>query len=144
MGTPSPQILNDPPPGMVEKRGSRLWLTHVLMIVGVLIVFFPIWLAFVASTVTQPEIVSPPMPLTPGSHFFENYTRALFAGVNVPVATMLFNSLVMALGIAIGKIAISLLSAFAIVYFRFPGRTTFYFHLLKTKQSHLQTRKQML
>ena len=125
MGTPSPQILNDPPPGMVEKRGSRLWLTHVLMIVGVLIVFFPIWLAFIASTVTQPEIVSPPMPLTPGSHFFENYTRALFAGVTVPVATMLFNSLVMALGIAIGKIAISLLSAFAIVYFRFPGRTTF-------------------
>jgi len=49
--------------GMVTTRGSGLWLTHVLMIIGVLIVFFPIWLAFVASTVTQSEIVSPPMPL---------------------------------------------------------------------------------
>src|SRR3546814_10132770 len=35
---------------------------------------------------------------------------------------MLWNSLVMALAIAIGKIVISLLSAFAIVYFRFPLR----------------------
>jgi len=49
--------------GMVEKRGMGLWLTHGFMITGVLIIFFPIWLAFVASTVTQPEIVSPPMPL---------------------------------------------------------------------------------
>ena len=92
--------------------------------------FFPIWLAFVASTVTQAEIVSPPMPLLPGDHFLENYKKALLSGVNVPVSTMLFNSLVMAMGIAIGKIIISLLSAFAIVYFRFPGRTTFFWLLL--------------
>ena len=102
--------------GMVTTRGSGLWLTHVLMIIGVLIVFFPIWLAFVASTVTQPEIVSPPMPLWPGDHFIENYKRALLSGINVPVSTMLVNSLVMAVGIAVGKIVISLLSAFAIVY----------------------------
>ena len=78
-------------------------------------IFFPIWLAFVASTVTQPEIVSPPMPILPGDHFWENYKAALFSGVNVPVTTMLINSLLMAIGIAIGKIIISLLSAFAIV-----------------------------
>jgi sn-glycerol 3-phosphate transport system permease protein len=70
----------------------------------------------------QPEIVRPPMPLLPGDQFFENYRSALVSGVNAPVATMLFNSLVMAIGIAIGKIIISLLSAFAIVYFRFPFR----------------------
>ena len=52
----------EPPPGMVEKRGGNLWLTHALMIFGIVMVFFPIWLAFVASTVTQPEISSPPMP----------------------------------------------------------------------------------
>ena len=111
--------------GMVSNRGWGLWLTHAFMIVGVLIVFFPLWLAFVASTVTQPEIVSPPMPLWPGEYFWENYKRALFAGVNVPVSTMLLNSLIMAIGIAVGKIVISLLSAFAIVYFRFPGRIFF-------------------
>ena len=70
------KIVKDPAPGMVEKRGSSLWLTHALMIFGILIVFFPIWLAFVASTVTQPEIVKPPMPLLPGDHFIENYTYA--------------------------------------------------------------------
>ena len=93
--------------GMVEKRGVGIWLTHAFMILGVLVIFFPIWLAFVASTVTQPEIVSPPMPLLPGDQFWKHYTEALFSGVSVPVATMLFNSLVMAIGIAVGKIVIS-------------------------------------
>ncbi|MGI9426063.1 MAG: sn-glycerol-3-phosphate ABC transporter permease UgpE [Hyphomicrobiaceae bacterium] len=125
---------------MVENRGSALWFTHALMVVGVLVVFFPIWLAFVASTVTQPEIVSPPMPLLPGAHFFDNYSRALVSGVNVPVATMLFNSLVMALGIAIGKIAISLLSAFAIVYFRFPGRMAFFWMIFITLMLPVEVR----
>ncbi len=131
---------SEPLPGMVEKRGGALWLTHVFMIIGVLIVFFPIWLAFVASTVTQPEIVSPPMPLLPGGHFLENYKKALFSGVNVPVGTMLLNSLVMALGIAIGKIIISLLSAFAIVYFRFPGRTTFFWLIFITLMLPVEVR----
>ncbi|WP_162653501.1 sn-glycerol-3-phosphate ABC transporter permease UgpE [Lentilitoribacter sp. Alg239-R112] len=125
---------------MVEKRGGSLWLTHALMIFGILIVFFPIWLAFVASTVTQPEIVKPPMPLLPGGHFIENYTRALFAGVNVPVATMLFNSLIMAIGIAVGKIIISLLSAFAIVYFKFPGRSTFFWMIFITLMLPVEVR----
>ncbi|WP_455372626.1 sn-glycerol-3-phosphate ABC transporter permease UgpE [Limibacillus halophilus] len=126
--------------GMVEKRGSGLWLTHLLMILGVLLVFFPIWLAFVASTVTQPEIVRPPMPLLPGDQFFENYRKALLSGVNVPVITMLFNSLVMALGIALGKIVISLLSAFAIVYFRFPGRRTFFWLIFLTLMLPVEVR----
>jgi sn-glycerol 3-phosphate transport system permease protein len=130
----------DRPDGMVERRGGSLWFSHVLMIIGVLVVFFPIWLAFVASTVTQPEIVKPPMPLLPGSHFLENYKRALFAGVNVPVSTMLFNSLVMAIGIAVGKIIISLLSAFAIVYFRFPGRTVFFWLIFLTLMLPVEVR----
>lgn len=130
----------EPPPGMVQKRGSALWLTHLLMIVGVLVIFFPIWLAFVASTHTQQEIAQAPMPVLPGSHLIENYTRALFSGVNVPVATMLFNSMVMALGIALGKIAISLLSAFAIVYFRFPGRRFFFWMIFLTLMLPVEVR----
>ena len=130
----------EPPPGMVERRGGSLWLTHVLMILGVLVVFFPIWLAFVASTVTQPEIARPPMPLLPGGQFLENYRRALFEGVNVPVTTMLVNSLVMAVGIAVGKIVISLLSAFAIVYFRFPGRTVFFWLIFLTLMLPVEVR----
>jgi sn-glycerol 3-phosphate transport system permease protein len=126
--------------GMVEKRGAGLWLTHVFMILGVLIIFFPIWLAFVASTVTQPEIVKPPMPIWPGDQFWTNYSKALFSGVNVPVSTMLFNSLVMAIGIAVGKIVISLLSAFAIVYFRFPGRNFFFWMIFLTLMLPVEVR----
>ncbi|GAA3855423.1 sn-glycerol-3-phosphate ABC transporter permease UgpE [Celeribacter arenosi] len=130
----------DPPPGMVEKRGAGLWMSHVIMITGVLIVFFPIWLAFVASTVTQPEIVSPPMPLWPGDQFLNNYSEALLSGVNVPVATMLLNSLIMAIGIAVGKIIISLLSAFAIVYFRFPGKMIFFWLIFLTLMLPVEVR----
>jgi sn-glycerol 3-phosphate transport system permease protein len=126
--------------GMVQRTGSHLWLTHLFMILGVLIIFFPIWLAFVASTVTQPEIVSPPMPILPGDQFIENYKAALFAGVNVPVAKMLFNSFVMAMGIAVGKIIISLLSAFAIVYFRFPGRQAFFWLIFITLMLPVEVR----
>lgn len=128
------------PTGMVEKRGRSLWLTHALMIFGVLIVFFPIWLAFVASTVTQQEITQPPMPLLPGGEFFANYSKALTSGVNVPVMTMLINSLIMAIGIAVGKIIISLLSAFAIVYFKFPGRTVFFWMIFITLMLPVEVR----
>ncbi len=126
--------------GMVEKRGSGLWLTHVFMILGVLVIFFPIWLAFVASTVTQADIIRPPMPVWPGDQLWTNYKNALFSGINVPVGTMLFNSLVMAIGIAVGKIIISLLSAFAIVYFKFPGRNLFFWLIFLTLMLPVEVR----
>lgn len=126
--------------GMVEKRGMGLWLTHLGLIIGLLFIFFPIWLAFIASTVTQAEIVKPPMPLWPGDHLVDNYKRALLSGVNAPVAWMMLNSLVMAMGIAIGKIIISLLSAFAIVYFRFPGRKTFFWLIFLTLMLPVEVR----
>ena len=126
--------------GMVERRGAGVWLTHLGLCFGVLLVFFPIWLAFVASTVTQPEIVSPPMPLLPGDQFWENYERALVSGVNAPVWRMLVNSAVMAVGIAVGKIVISLLSAFAIVYFSFPFRRVFFWLIFLTLMLPVEVR----
>lgn len=140
MTLPTSKPQKSPVAGMVEKRGLGIWLSHAIMVLGVLIVFFPIWLAFVASTVTQPEIVSPPMPLLPGDQFFINYKKALLAGVNVPVGTMLTNSLVMAIGIAVGKIIISLLSAFAIVYFRFPGKKIFFWLIFITLMLPVEVR----
>ncbi len=126
--------------GMVEKRGIGLWLTHAGLIFGILLVCFPIYIAFVASTVTQPEIVHPPLPLIPGDKFFENYWDALSSGVNAPVWLMLFNSTIMALGITVGKIAISILSAFAIVYFRFPGRMIFFWLIFMTLMLPVEVR----
>jgi sn-glycerol 3-phosphate transport system permease protein len=126
--------------GMVQKRGRGMVLTHLGLIIGIAIICFPIYLAFVASTVTQPEIVRPPMPLLPGNHFLENYREAIFSGVNAPVWRMLMNSMVMALGIALGKITISLLSAFAIVYFRFPFRAAFFWLIFLTLMLPIEVR----
>jgi len=130
----------EPPPGMVERRGFGLWGTHLVMILGVVVVFFPIWLAFVASTVTQAQITHAPMPVWPGDQFWANYKKALVSGVNVPVATMLVNSAIMATGIAVGKIAISLTSAFAIVYFRFPGRKVLFWMIFITLMLPVEVR----
>jgi sn-glycerol 3-phosphate transport system permease protein len=126
--------------GMVQNRGRGMVLTHLGLIIGIAIICFPIYLAFVASTVTQPEIVRPPMPLLPGNHFLENYRKAIFSGVNAPVWRMLMNSMAMALGIALGKITISLLSAFAIVYFRFPFRAAFFWLIFLTLMLPIEVR----
>lgn len=126
--------------GMVEKRGIGLILTHAGLLLGIALVCFPIYLAFVASTLQQQDIVHPPLPLIPGPHLVENYTRALFSGLNAPVGVMLMNSMIMALGITIGKIAISIISAFAIVYFRFRFRMLFFWLIFVTLMLPVEVR----
>ncbi|MBL4645075.1 MAG: sn-glycerol-3-phosphate ABC transporter permease UgpE [Rhizobiales bacterium] len=125
---------------MVEKKGLGIWLSHASLILGIAVVCFPIYLAFIASTHLQQDIVQPPMPLLPGSEFIENYSRALFSGVNAPVWRMLVNSTIMALGITIGKIVISILSAYAIVYFRFPLRKLFFWLIFLTLMLPVEVR----
>ncbi len=125
---------------MVEKRGMGLWLTHFALIIGICIVCFPIYVAFIASTVTQADLISPPMPLLPGGHFMENYREALLSGMSAPVWKMLLNSLIMALGITIGKIAISIISAYAIVYFRFPLKNFFFWLIFLTLMLPVEVR----
>src|SRR3982751_4783793 len=104
---------------MVERRPTLGILAHVILILGVLVVALPVYITFVASTHTAQEVVQRPMPMLPGSHFVENYVAALQggshgAGSTAAVGRMMFVSLVSALIITFGKIAISLLSAFAI------------------------------
>jgi sn-glycerol 3-phosphate transport system permease protein len=130
---------------MVEKRGTQGILAHVIMVIGVFIVAFPLYLAFVASTHTAQEIVQAPMPLLPGSNIVDSYKGALFgretsAGSNAPVAHMMWVSFVTAMTIAIGKIAISLLSAFAIVYFKFPFRKTVFWMIFVTLMLPVEVR----
>jgi sn-glycerol 3-phosphate transport system permease protein len=115
------------------------------MILGMLIVAFPLYLAFVASTHTAQEIVQLPMPLLPGDQFWHNYSAALSGhgggtGSNAPVGRMMWVSLVTALVIAFGKIAVSLLSAFALVYFRFPFRSFFFWAIFVTLMLPVEVR----
>jgi len=126
--------------------GTRRWLvvlTHAVLVLGVVVVAFPIYVTFVASSHTLSDLLQSPMPLLPGAELIGNYVHALFTGaraVGVPVGQMMLNSLVMGLGIAIGKIAISMLAAFAIVYFRFPLRMFFFWMIFITLMLPVEVR----
>ena len=129
---------------MVENRPWHDFFAHAVLIAGVILVAFPLYVTFIASTQTYEQIVNVPMPMVPGDKMVENYTQALTSGSergsSAPVGTMLKNSLIMALGVAIGKIAISIISAFAIVYFRFPLRNFFFWMIFVTLMLPIEVR----
>ncbi len=129
---------------MIENRPVVTLCSHFMLVMGVAIIAFPIWITFVAATHDAVRMVQIPLPLLPGDQFFENLSQALNKGIsggaNQGVGMMLFNSLVMALMIAVGKIAISLLSAFAIVYFRFPFRMGFFWMIFITLMLPVEVR----
>jgi len=122
----------------------RDWLTHAILIVGVVVFAFPIYVAIVASTQDSGSIGRGDLSLLPGTHLIENYIAAWFAGGGritvASVRTMLANSLVMALVIAIGKIAISIISAYAVVFFSFPGRMVFFWMIFVTLMLPVEVR----
>jgi len=129
---------------MVENRRWLDILCHAVLIAGIALIAFPLYITFVASTLTHEEILRVPMPLVPGEHFWSNYSQVLLAGSNTaaaaPVGRMMLNSLVMALAIAIGKIAISIVASFAIVYFRFPLRNFFFWMIFVTLMLPVEVR----
>jgi len=130
---------------MVERRPWLDALSHLVLILGVLVVAFPVYIAFVASTHIAQEVVQVPMPLLPGAHLWDNYAMAWQgerqgSGSHASVGRMMVVSLVCALSIAIGKIAISVLSAFAIVYFRFPLRMAFFWAIFVTLMLPVEVR----
>jgi len=127
---------------MVEHRPWLTVLTYVILILGCIFIAFPIYTTFVASTHTLDKIASS-FPVFPGGEFIENYRQALTVGsgeVGATVVRMMFNSAVMAFGIAIGKIFISLLAAYAIVYFRFRFRMTFFWMIFITLMLPVEVR----
>jgi len=129
---------------MVEQRPLGSIVSHLVLIAGVAVVALPLYVGFVASTLSFDQVTAVPMQMTPGTHLLENYEAVLLrgstAGSKAPVGQMMWNSLVMALVIAIGKIVISMLSAFAIVYFRFPLRKTFFWMIFVTLMLPVEVR----
>jgi sn-glycerol 3-phosphate transport system permease protein len=129
---------------MVERKPHLDWISHAVLIIGIAIIALPIWVTFVGSTNTLDDVVSSPMKLSIGDQFMANYGQVLgtggTAGSNAPVGRMLVVSLIMALLIAFGKISISLLSAFAIVYFRFPGKQIVFWMIFITLMLPVEVR----
>ncbi len=130
---------------MAAGKGSENWIPHFILTLGVVVFAFPIYFALIGSTHDAATIATGRMPLFPGGHTLENYRRALTSGSGFqvsggPVETMLFNSLVMALVIAVGKIAISIISAYAVVFFAFPGRMFFFWMIFVTLMLPVEVR----
>ncbi|MDX6748291.1 sn-glycerol-3-phosphate ABC transporter permease UgpE [Geminicoccaceae bacterium 1502E] len=129
---------------MVEHRPFLTFLAHFVLILGVAVTALPIWIVLVTSTQEASDVLRAPIPMWFGDRAVENYKAVLGVGItgssSGPVGPMLLNSLVMALAISIGKIAISLLSAFAIVYFRFPGRMLAFWTIFVTLMLPVEVR----
>ena len=96
-------------------------LCHLILLVGAALVCLPIYFVFVTGSLTQAEIMRVPMPWLPGSQFLANMQTVLS---NANFGRLLLNSFIIATGITIGKLAVSVIAAFAVTYFRFPFRMT--------------------
>lgn len=129
---------------MIENRPLLKIFTHGALLVGVFFLCFPVWMAVVASTHGPEALSRSPIPLWFGDQGWENYSVLLSEGLaeagGVPVLGMMFNSLVMALSITIGKIAVSIIAAYAIVYFRFPFRMGFFWMIFLTLMLPVEVR----
>jgi len=126
-------------------NSGRNWVAHLVILLGVAITAFPIYVAFVASTLTTQDIAQAPMPLLPGGEGLANYLQVLTQGMagtylSPPVWQMIWNSLLVALAITGGKIVLSIFSAFAVVFFNFPGRTLFFWMIFITLMLPVEVR----
>ena len=127
---------------MIENRPVSTFVSHAVLLAGIAIVLFPIWITIVAASHDAARLLQVPLPLGLGDQFYENLKEVVGKGVgnSAPLGIMLFNSLVMALMIAIGKIVVSLLSAYAIVYFDFKFRMLFFWMIFITLMLPVEVR----
>ncbi len=121
------------------------WLPHAILVLGIAIFLFPVFMALIGSTHDAGTIARGHMPLSLGPYGITNYQQAWTSGKGErlradPVGRLMFNSFVMAIAIAVGKIAISVLSAFAVVFFRFPLRMFFFWMIFVTLMLPVEVR----
>ncbi|KVO67279.1 glycerol-3-phosphate transporter [Burkholderia ubonensis] len=128
---------------MIENRKGFDLFCHAVLIAGVALLVFPVYVAFCAATMSAQEVFTVPLSLVPSTHLIENVAyiwRHGSGGTTAPFGLLLANSFAMALGIAVGKIAVSILSAYAIVYFRFPFRNTAFWLIFVTLMLPVEVR----
>ena len=127
-------------------RAPARMLAHFWMILGVIVVAFPVYYVAIASTHSTVTILRPPLPLLPGSEAVANYHDAFTGGISqiggVSLWRLLANSTIIAMGIALGKIGISMASAYAIVFFRFPLRMACFWLIFITLMLPVEVRIQ--
>ncbi|AUX91918.1 sn-glycerol-3-phosphate ABC transporter permease UgpE [Mixta gaviniae] len=128
---------------MIENRRGLDIFSHLMLIAGILTILFPLWVAFVAATLDNQQVFQVPMTLIPGSQLWHNVREIWLHGVSsqsAPMSVLLVNSTLMALGITLGKITVSILSAFALVWFRFPLRNLVFWMIFITLMLPVEVR----
>ena len=126
---------------MIENRRGLTIFSHAMLIMGIMVILFPLYVAFVAATLYNKAVFETPMTLVPGTQLLENMKYIWVNGVNsAPFWLMMLNSFIMAFSITVGKITVSMLSAFAIVWFRFPLRNLFFWMIFITLMLPVEVR----
>jgi len=128
---------------MIENRRGLDLFCHAVLILGVALIAFPVYVAFCAASMNEQQVFSVPLSLLPSTHFIENIVHVWSHGAGdaaSPFGRMLLNSLIMALAISLGKIAVSIISAYAIVFFRFPFRNTAFWLIFVTLMLPVEVR----
>lgn len=122
----------------------RLITTHMILITGAIFLTLPVWVAFASSTHSAESILRDGLQFWPGGHFLENYKQVLFVegGVmkKVTALQMTGNSLILGIGFSVGKVVISMLAAYAIVYFRFRAAVPLFWLIFMTLLLPLEVR----
>jgi sn-glycerol 3-phosphate transport system permease protein len=129
---------------MVGPRRTSSLIVHALLAVAVTLMLAPVWFAFVVSTASVSDFLSGSLSIWPGSELIANYRTVLVTGASEvglpPVGPMLVNSLIMAVAIAVGKITISVISAYAVTWFRFPFRVAAFWTIFITLMLPVEVR----
>ena len=122
----------------------RIISNHIILLIGVVFMSLPVWVAFSTSTHSAETILREGLQFWPGTDFLKTYKEVMFeeAGVMKSVLgiTMLKNSMILGIGFAVGKVIISMLAAYAIVYFRFRLATPLFWIIFLTLLLPLEVR----
>jgi sn-glycerol 3-phosphate transport system permease protein len=106
---------------MLEKTPILDVVCHLILLLGAALVCLPLYFVFVTGTLSQEEVLVVPMRRLPSNQFFVNLATIW---ETASFGRQLLNSFIVALGITVGKLSISIIAAFAVTYFRFPFRKT--------------------
>lgn len=122
----------------MKRKKSTTFFIHLFLIISVFLVSFPIIYAFMVSTLEIDQVYSSPPKLQLGTNLLENY-QAAWQRSNM--GKLLFNSGLISVITAVGKIVLSISAAFAFVYFgEFPGKNILFILILITHMLPLPIR----
>jgi sn-glycerol 3-phosphate transport system permease protein len=122
---------------MIERTPVLNALTHVILVTGLLLLLFPVWIAFVAATHDMTAVNTAPVELWPGDQFLVNLEQAWAIS---DMGTKFTNTVIVAVGVVVGKIAVACITAFSLVFFNYRGRMLVFWLVFITLMLPLEVR----